>query len=87
MECKIPPLTKIINRHSSLTALTRDVAVLTLFSQFIIACHHVQTFPGQTSCNERKYLVMNKMINMCNDPVELTVADLETAELDIARYV
>ena len=81
------PLTYLINRHSSLTALVRDVAVLILFSQFITACHHVQTFPGETSWIQRKYLVRSKMINMRNDSVGLTVADVEMAELDIARYV
>ena len=30
---------------------------------------------------------MNRMINVRNDYVELTVADVENAELDIARYV
>ena len=30
---------------------------------------------------------MNEMINLRNDSVELTVADIETAELNITRYV
>ena len=86
-ERKLAPLANIINRHSSFTALVRDVAVLILFTQFITACHHVHTFPGETSWKERKYLVLNKMLNMRNDPVKLTVADMENAEIDIARYV
>ena len=56
---KLAPLANIINRHSSLTALVRDVAVLILFTQFITACHHVHTFPGgdlmegeKMSCHE-----------------------------------
>ena len=84
---KLLPLTKIIHHHSSLTTLIRDVVVLTLFSQFIVACYRVKAFPSHTSWKERKYPVKNEMIKLHNDSVKLTVADIETAELNIARYV
>ena len=36
---------------------------------------------------ERKYLVKNEMIKLRNDTVRLTVADIETAKVNIAWHV
>jgi hypothetical protein len=77
----------MINRHSSHSALVLDVAVLVIFTQFITACHSLRLFPGDTSWQRKKFLVQNKMIKLRNDSVKLTVADMESAEIDLARYV
>ena len=84
---KCPPLTELINRHSTHSALIRDAAVLVIFTDFITACHSLRLFPGDTSWQRKKFLVQNKMIKLRNDSVKLTVADMESAEIDLARYV
>ena len=45
-------LNKLIHEHSSLTVLVHDVAVLTLFTQFMMVCHRVRVFPNHTSWRE-----------------------------------
>ena len=86
-KCKLPPLTAIINRHSSHSALVHDAAVLVIFTQFITACHSLHLFPGDTSWQWKKFLVQSKMIKLHNDSVELTVADKEGTKIDLTRYV
>ena len=61
--------------------------MLVVFTQFMAACHDLKLFPKDTLWEARKGLVKTKMIELRNDSVELTVADLESAEIDLARYV
>jgi hypothetical protein len=84
---KSQPLTDLIKRHSTHSALVRQIAVLSMFKQFIQACSATHNFPGTTSWQEKKFMVRNQMIQIRNEPMKVSVADLENAELDIARYV
>ena len=80
-------MSKLINKHSSLTVLVRDVAVLTLFTEFMITCHRVGLFPHHTSWKAQKYLIKLELIKSRNNSLHLNVVDVERAELCIARYV
>ena len=80
-------LSKLKNKHSSFTVLVRDVVVLTLFTEFMITCYRVGFFPHHTSWKAENYLIKLELIKLRNNSLHLNVADVERAELCIARYV
>ena len=78
---------KLIHEHSCLTILVRDVVLLTQFTDFMIACHHVGLFPHHTSWKAQKYLIKLELMKLCDNSLHLNVVDVERAELCIGRHV
>ena len=77
----------IIARHSDLNALCRDIAILTIFAEFIKICTEEKLFPHHSNWNHQNYRLKNKLIEWWNAEMGLNVVNVEHTELTLTRHV
>ena len=56
----------IIVRHSGLNAVCRDIAILTIFAEFIKICTEEKLFSHHSNWNHQNYQIKNKLIEQRN---------------------
>ena len=74
-------------RHSDLNALCHDIAILSIFAEFIQICAEEKLFSHHSNWNYQNYRIKNKLIKRRNAEMHLNVADIEHAEITLARHV
>ena len=77
----------LINRHSTLNVLCRDMAILILFADFIKICAEEGLFSHHTDWKSQNYCTKNKFIQRRNGELSLSVSDIKYAEVLIAQHV
>ena len=74
-------------RHSSLNTLCHDIAFLTIFAEFMKICAEERLYPHYMDWKHQNYCVKNKLIEHRNAAMQLNIADIECAEIALARYI
>ena len=78
---------RLINRHSTINALSQGVAILILFAEFITTCREEKLFPRHTDRGNQNYRIKNKFIQCHKGKISLSVADIERAAILIVRHM